>query len=168
MMIKPLHLSYFCVAISVFSLAGIFAATDFMLGSVITLAVGAGWGIFLWRKWTIGSILSLLMIVLGISLAVILGGSRLMLLVSLLAALSAWDLDAFHVRLAACEKIHDEDELFRTHLLRLASVLILGLVLPSVAFALQFELKFWQVFLLGILLLLGLSQVFGQLKRSNQ
>ena len=31
----------------------------------------------------------------------------------------------------------------------------------------QFDLKFWQVFLLGILFLAGLSQVFAQLKRSS-
>ena len=167
-MIKPLHLSYFCIGIAVLSLASVFAVTDFILGSVISLAVGTGWGLFLWRKWTIGSILSMLVIVLGISLATILGGSRLFLLLSLLAVLAAWDLDAFHIRLSGCDNLNAEEELVRTHLLRLAAVLILGLALPVVAFALQFDLKFWQVFLLGILLLLGLSQVFGQLKRSNQ
>lgn len=91
-----------------------------------------------------------------------------MLLVSLLATLAAWDLDTFHNRLVVSKKIIAEEELVRAHLLRLISVLILGAALPSIAFALQFDLKFWQVFLLGMLLLLGLSQVFVQLKRSNQ
>jgi hypothetical protein len=167
-MIKPVHLSYFCILIAVLCLASAFAIAGFLLGSAISLVVGAGWGIFSWRKWTVGTILSMLMIVLGISLATISGGSRLMLLISLLATLAAWDLDTFHNRLAASKKIITEEELVRAHLLRLISVLILGVALPSIAFALQFDLKFWQVFLLGMLLLLGLSQVFVQLKRSNQ
>jgi hypothetical protein len=167
-MIKPVHLSYFCILIAVLCLASAFAIAGFILGSAISLVVGAGWGIFSWRKWTVGTILSMLMIVLGISLATISGGSRLMLLISLLATLAAWDLDTFHNRLAASKKIITEEELVRAHLLRLISVLILGVALPSIAFALQFDLKFWQVFLLGMLLLLGLSQVFVQLKRSNQ
>lgn len=109
----------------------------------------------------------MLVILLGISLAVTLGASRLIVLISLLATLSAWDLAAFSIRLSVSNNIADEERIIRTHLLRLVSVLILGLTLPLLAFGLQLDLKFWQVFLLGILLLAGLSQVFAQLKRSS-
>jgi hypothetical protein len=84
-----------------------------------------------------------------------------------MATLFTWDLAAFHARLSTSENIADKNQLIRSHLLRLASVLALGLALPVVTFAFQFDLKFWQVFFLAILLLAGLSQIFAQLKRGS-
>ena len=134
---------------------------------LIILLVGGLWGVSIWRAWRKVEVLSLFFVILGISVAAIADGSRLLLLVSALAILATWDLSAFQGTLAANEGIYAEGELIRTHLLRLFSVLIVGATLPMIAFALQFDLKFWQVFLLGIVLLLGLSQVFSQLKRSS-
>ena len=131
------------------------------------MIVSFAWGIFLWLKWGFGSIFCMLIILLGISLAAIFEASRVIVLISLLATLSAWDLAAFYIRLISSNNIAHEDHLLQTHLLRLVMVLILGLTLPLLTFGLQFDLKFWQVFLLGVLLLVGLSQVFAQLKRSS-
>lgn len=141
--------------------------TGFYWGILVILLVGGLWGISIWRAWRMVEVLSLFFVILGISVSAIVDGSRLLLLVSTLAILATWDLSAFQGTLAANEDIYAEDELIRTHLLRLFSVLILGATLPMIAFALQFDLKFWQVFLLGIALLLGLSQVFAQLRRSS-
>jgi hypothetical protein len=163
----PLLLGYFCIVIAASALSSAFAIAEFFLGIGVTVLVSVTWGVFIWRKWIFGSILCLLIFVLGISLAVIFKGSRLILLISLLATLSAWDLAAFHLRLSASKHVTKKDQLIRTHLLRLSSVLVIGLALPLLTFGLQFDLKFWQVFLLGILLLMGLSQIFVQLKRGS-
>lgn len=167
-MVKPLQLCFFSITTAILTLSSAFVTMDFFLGIGITILIGIGWAVFVWRKWITGSILSMLIVVLGISLAVIFDGSQWVLLISLLATLSAWDLATLHVKLSTNENISNGDILIRTHLQRLFSVLILGITLPSITFFMQFDLKFWQVFLLGILLLAGLSQVFIQLKRDNQ
>ena len=165
---KPLHLSYICLAVAALTISSVFSISGFFLGIVVTVVVAIAWGIFIWRKWLFGNILSMLIFVLGISLGAIFEGSRLILFIGLLATLSTWDLAAFHAQLSASENIAEEYRLIRTHLLRLASALIIGLVLPLVAFTFQLDLAFWQVFLLGILLIAGLSQIFVQLKRGNE
>ena len=162
-----LNLSYLCIVIAALSLSIGFSLAGFLLGIAVAVVVSITWGVSIWRKWVFGNILCILVILLGISLAVTLGASRLIVLISLLATLSAWDLAAFSIRLSVSNNIADEERIIRTHLLRLVSVLILGLTLPLLAFGLQLDLKFWQVFILGILLLAGLSQVFAQLKRSS-
>ena len=163
----PLLLGYLCIVIAALTLSGAFAIAGFFLGILFVVVVSLAWGIFTWRMWNFGSNLCMLIFVLGISLTAIFEASRLILLISLLATLSAWDLVAFHVRLSATLKVNDKDQLVRVHILRLISVLILGLALPLLAYGLQFRMQFWHVFLLGILLLAGLSQVFVQLKRSS-
>ena len=165
-MIKPLHLSFLSIAISVLTLGGAFAAQGFYWGIVVAVTVGLSW-MLLARSWIYGNTISMLVMILGISLEAMFGGARLFLLISLLAALSAWDLAGFHKCLAASENLSQEETLIRTHLARLGSVLILGLALPLISFAMQFKLEFWQVFLLGMTLLVGLSQAFRQLKRNT-
>jgi hypothetical protein len=167
MLKAPLPLSFFCIFIAALTLTGAFAFQGSFLGIAVTIVVSAAWGIFIWRKWILGSNLCMLILVLGISLAAFFEGSRLILFTSLLMILAAWDLGAFYMRFSSYQNIADEDQLIRTHLLRLSGVLLLGLVLPFLAFSFQFSLKFWEVFLLGVLLLAGLSLVFAQLKRSS-
>lgn len=167
-MIKPLPLSYICLAIGILCLSAAFAMTGFFWGVLVIVLIGGLWAVSIWRSWRNLEILSPIFVVLGISIATLAEGSRFLLLASTLAILTAWDLAAFQKNLAANEEILTVDLLIRTHLLRLFSVLILGATLPVIAFALQFDLKFWQVFLLGLVLLLGLSQVFSQLRRSSQ
>ncbi len=166
-MIKPLYLSYFSLLIGIMCLSSAFMMTGFVWGIPVILVVGSLWAVSIWRAGRIIEILSLCLFILGISTAAMADGSRVLLLASALAALAAWDLSAFHYRLSANEEIREEGEIIRTHLWRLLSVLILGGTLPLITFALQFDLKFWQVLLLGVVLLLGLSQVFSQIKRSN-
>jgi len=164
---RSLILSYFCLFITFVSLALAFAVTNFPWVVLIILVLCTFWGLAIWRKWRLGEILSLFLMILCISIAAMMGSSRLLVLASSLATLATWDLSAFHKKLSENENTSAKNVLFRTHLMRLSTVLILGLALPTVAFAMTFALKFWQVFLLGMILLLGLSQVFSQLKGSS-
>jgi hypothetical protein len=166
-MIRPLYLSYISLIFALLILSVMFAQTGFIWGIVINIIVGFLWGLAIWRSWRIGGLLGLFFVILGISVAVIAAGVRWLSLVSTLSVLATWDLSSFHRKLSDNEEIREEDELIRIHLLRLSGVMLLGLTLPAIAFVLTIELKFWQVFLLGALLVLGLSQVFSQLKRSS-
>jgi hypothetical protein len=167
-MIRPLHLGYGSIAIATLTLAVSFANVGFLWGIGLALFVGAAWAVSVWRSWGMGKTVSLFCIILGISMvAVQTESARVSLLISALAALAAWDLISFAQVLQDFEQIIAEEELIRAHLLRLFSLLIVGLALPLIAFMLQFELRFWQAFLLGVILLVGLSQVFSQFKRSS-
>ena len=166
-MIKPLYLSYFSILIGIVCLSSTFVITGSIWVISVILIVGCLWAFSIARTWQIVEVLSLFLSILGISIAAMADGPRIFLMASTLAIVAAWDLSAFYHRLGANEEVREEGKIIRIHLLRLLSVLILGSTLPLMAFALQFDLKFWQVFLLGVLLLLGLSQVFSQLKRSN-
>lgn len=161
------YLTICCIFLASLALSAVFTAVGFPIGLVVAVLVSFAWGISIWRKWRTGNILCMLIFVLGISLGAILEGSRYILLLSLLSTMASWDLAAFFSRLSTDANISNENELIRTHLFRLMSVLIIGVVLSLLALSMQIDLKFWQVFLLGILLLLGLSQLFAQLKRSN-
>ena len=167
MLKAPLYLGFFSLVIAAMTLSSAFVIERFILGVLVTLMVSIAWGIFLWREWVLGSILCMLIFILGISLAAILEGSRLILLISILATLSTWDLTAFHARLATSRDIANQGYLINAHLIRLAYVLIIGLTLPLLTFTFHYELKFWQVFLLGILLLASLSYLFSQLRREG-
>ena len=167
-MIRPLYLGYIAITITTLTLSTSLVNSGFVWGIGVAVFVGIFWVISAWRYWRVGSILSLFFIVLGISVVATQNENvRVSLLISTVATLIAWDLSAFDRLLSANKQIISENELIRNHLTRLVSVLILSSVLPLFSFALHFDLQFWQAFLLGVILLAGLSQVFTQLKRSN-
>ena len=164
---RALFLSYISLVVAFVSLSLAFAMTKSLWIVLIVFVLCILWGLAIRRHWRLWETLSLFFIILNISIAAMTGSSRWLVLASSLATLTTWDLSAFHRKLSENKDIRAENELIRTHLLRLSSVLFLGLALPTIAFAMTFELKFWQVFVLGVVLLLGLSQVFSQLKRSS-
>ena len=161
------YIAYLFLVIATMSLCGAFWITGFPIGIPVSMIISVVWGIFIWRKWGFGNSFCMLIFLLEISLAAIIEAPRFLILISLIAIISTWDLATFYFRLIDSPNINYESNLIRTHILRLFSILILGLSLTILSFAMQLSLKFWQVFLLGILLLVGLSQVFIQLKRSN-
>jgi hypothetical protein len=167
MLNKPQQLSFMCLLIATLALSSLFLTAGWVFGIIGTFIMSIVWGIFIAQNWNLGSNISIIIFVLAICLAATFETSRSVLLVSLLAALSTWDLAAFHNKLSICQNIADIDHLTRTHLSRLIIVLILGLSLSFLTFGLQLNLKFWQVFVLGIMLLVSLTQVFKQLRQSS-
>jgi hypothetical protein len=161
------YLTYLFLVLASLTLCGAFWVTGFPMGIPVSIIISIVWGIFIWRNWDVGNNFCLMILLLGISLAAVIEAPRLLILISMITIISTWDLATFYFQLIASPIINDESKLIQSHLLRLFSILILGFSLTIVTFGMQLSLKFWQVFLLGILLLVGLSQVFIQLKRSN-
>ena len=167
-MLKPKHLSYFSITIASAGLASAFALEGFIWAIGVALLVGLAWIVSTRWGWQRGSTLSMFCFMLGISGAALQENIyRGLLLTSTIATLAAWDLSSFARLLEIHQNIASKEDLIRIHHRRLSAVIMIGFVLPMVAFALQLELKFWQAFLLGVILLFGLSQVFSQLRRSS-
>jgi hypothetical protein len=83
------------------------------------------------------------------------------LLVSLVAALVAWDLDHFERRLRRARPETKEADLRRVHLQRLAVVAGLGLGLGWLALGVRVELSLGWAIVLSLLAIIGLSRGLG-------
>jgi hypothetical protein len=88
------------------------------------------------------------------------------LLVGIVAALAAWDLDAFYKRLRRVTRIEQEARLVQNHLRRLLVALGLGLGLSAAALLLQYELRFGWAILLVLLVILGFSRMISSLRQT--
>ena len=81
------------------------------------------------------------------------------MLLGLVAALMAWDLRHFGMRLQAAGAITAPDELTRIHLRRLALIAGAGLLFGSIALVVRFELTFGWALLAAALAIIGLSRL---------
>lgn len=144
-----------------------------VLGSaalMVAYALGALWlpvfGILiLGVLWVVGQRLrwtwmaSVMVVLCGVAAAVgaWLELNAILLVVGLIGALSAWDLDHFTQRLRAVDSVGQERALKRRHLQRLLAADGLGLVAVVLAVNVQIKLSFGLAIALGLIALLGLS-----------
>jgi hypothetical protein len=167
-MLKELrYIAYLSLLITTITLFASLVNFGIFLGIAVAIVISTTWGFFISKNWQLGNTIIMLIFLLGISLAILSGNAREVALLSLLGALSTWDIASLKYQFSTSKNIRDEKQLVRTHFVRLANVLIIGFAFTFLSFSLKLTLKFWQVSLLGILLLGGLSQVFSFLKRSN-
>lgn len=89
------------------------------------------------------------------------------MLISLLAALTAWDLDDLRQALESDASVQREAILKRQHLQRLLLVDLLGLVLGLVALQVSIELTLGLALLLGLATILGLNRAIAFLRRES-
>lgn len=90
-----------------------------------------------------------------------------LLLMGLIAALSAWDLDAFARQLRSVDAVEQEQALKRRHLERLLIVDALALLLGVSALTVQIRLSFGLALVLALIALVGLSRALGFLGRGS-
>ena len=89
------------------------------------------------------------------------------MLVGVVAALSAWDLDHFVQRLNGVGRVTKVRDLEQRHLQRLLIVDVSGLMLSVVALGIKVEFGLVTAMLLGLLVILGLSRMVGFLRREG-
>jgi hypothetical protein len=95
------------------------------------------------------------------------GFSPFIMLVGILAALSAWDLDYMLQRFAQVKPAALMPGLARRHLQRLAAVNGLGLLLGCAALLIQVHISFTLTVLLGLAAFIALSLVVVYLRRAT-
>jgi hypothetical protein len=94
--------------------------------------------------------------------------SASVLLVGIVAALVAWDLDRFAQRLRSAGYVEAEPVLVRAHLQRLLIVAGVGLLLGLLAGGIQAPLGFGWVLGLGALAIVGLSRAIRAHNRASE
>jgi hypothetical protein len=97
-----------------------------------------------------------------------LGAGSAWMLVGLVAALTAWDLEAFGRWLQDCPAVDEARALQQTHLQRLLVADLLGLGLGLLALQLRMRLRLGFLVLLGVVLAIGLSRVVRYLRRQAE
>jgi hypothetical protein len=153
-------------------LAAILLAMGYAVGGVwkvlpILLAVAALWWIGQRRHWNLVASVALLGFVVAAALGLWMGLPAGWMLAGVVAALSAWDLDHFARRLRRVERVEMQPALERLHLRRLTSVDSLGLLLAGMALVVQYKFSFDVALVLGLVAVLGLSQVVSYLRRES-
>ncbi len=155
----------------------------FLAGLTLALEYWAGlrefWTIFLvllsllwnWgqrRGLVILDSIFLVLYTLAAAVGILAGGPPILALLTLIAAISAWDLGHFYQRLRLVQDEADVNQMSKRHLARWAILASLSLVLPLVAYSIRFELSLGVAILIGFLAVLGLSRVVSFLSRESQ
>jgi hypothetical protein len=89
------------------------------------------------------------------------------LLLSIVAALSLWDLHAFMGRIHRADQVPEAPDLERRHLKRLTMTSGLGLLLGGITLKVSMNIKFGWMLILGIALTIGLSRLIERMGRGD-
>ncbi len=137
------------------------AGTSYAIGVGL---VGIAWAAARPRKLTWAPELGFVGFVGFAALGIRLNANTLLLLLGVTAAVAAWDLNAFERRIDRPSVAWDSVRgLERSHSMRLLAALAIGAAGGWIARSLQIPFLFWPTILLGLIAVLGLSQVVGYL-----
>ncbi len=161
------NLVFFSIGLTTLDLASGYALDGLWSWVIVIMAVGLLWLLGQWRGWGQVTAAAIIVFIGLTAFGMRLNISPGWMLFSLTATLIAWDLAHFSHRLQQVDQVKELARLQRGHLQRLLLVAGLGLLLGTVALNLQFELNLgWGVFL-GALIIVGLSQVVGRVRRES-
>jgi hypothetical protein len=135
--------------------------------SLAVVALAAAWLLGHVRRWPRVSDAGLPLLTGLAAVGVLLGLSPEAMLLGLVGALCAWDLDHFLRRVAGRVQVPDPALLARRHLGRLLAVAGLGLLLGLVALRVELRLSLLAALLLGLLAVLGLGRAVRYLRRHS-
>ncbi len=161
-------LSLLCAGLATFALALSYAGQALWAGFGVDIAIGLLWLAGDWRGWDWAAEPCLAG---WVSLAAFSTWQELpagWMLIGVIAALAAWDLRHFAVRLRDAGAITQLAELTRAHLRRLTIVAASGLLLGGIALSIRVELTFgWAIFT-AALAIIGLSSLIRSGGREEQ
>ena len=146
-----------------------YAGGGHWIGATACVALGCLWLIGLHRGWsgieTLGLVGFIYLAAAGVWAAIAVA----ILLASVVAALAAWDLHRFGLRLDAGDRgqVPDRPALVRSHIRWSLGVAGVGLLISLVAPAIQIALPFGVTLLLSTLALLGVSRAIRWLNRPS-
>lgn len=150
--------------------AGAALATGYALaGSAVGAAVGAAlalaWLFLRQRSGAWPGDAGLVSCAGAAAVGMLLDAGPAWMLVALISALTAWDLDAFGRWLRGCPAAGEALSLQRRHLQRTLALDLLALGLGLLALQLHIRLRLGVLILLGLILAVGLSRVVAALRR---
>ena len=161
-------LTLLCAGLATFTLALGYAGQSLWAGVGAAVAIGLLWLAGDWRDWDWVADACLVGWVGLAAFGAWLGLTDGWMLLSVVAALTAWDLRHFAVRLRGAGAITPPAELTRDHLRRLVIVAATGLLLGGLAIGIRVELTFGWAILAAALAIIGLSSLLRAGGREGQ
>ena len=155
------------IVFAAFSVAIGYGMGSLWLVAPVFLIAGGGWVYFEWRGWDWSSSIFLLGFVAACIFGMMLLLSPLIMLLGVLAALIAWDLDHMIRRLKG---VHEEcmaECMAKQHLMRLALVNGCGLVLALAALLIRTQISLMGAIALAVMVILGIGITVGYLRRTT-
>ena len=156
------------IAVAGGALAGGYALAGRPVESALSASVAILWLILHRRGVTWAAQFGLVAAAGAAATGMMLGAGSAWMLVGLVAALTAWDLEAFGRWLQHCPAVDEARALQQTHLQRLLVADLLGLGLGLLALQLRMRLRLGFLVLLGVVLAIGLSRVVRYLRRQAE
>lgn len=153
------------IVFAAFSVAIGYGMGSLWLVVPVFLIAGGGWVFFEWRGWDWPASIFLVGFVAASVFGMLLLLSPLIMLLGVLAALLAWDLDHMSRRLKG---VHEEcmaECLAKQHLLRLMLVNGCGLVLAIASLLIRTQVSFVGAIFMALLVILGVGFTVGYLRR---
>jgi hypothetical protein len=138
------------------------------IGGLIAITVGVAWYSG-WQKdlpWA--ATWGLAYSIGAAALGVLWGLAQTWMLVAVVAALSAWDLDHFSRRLRAARRVENASELEKRHLSRLALVDGAAFLFAGTALLATVNFNFGIAFLAGLLATYSLSRLIVYLRQAGE
>ncbi len=161
-------LAYGSIAIAALGLAvGCTLAGKELLAPVVTI-LGIVWMVAVMRQWFVVSEIAMVIFISGAVYGTWQGFLPGLMLVVLVASLSAWDLVSMLARFKKVKRESIGEGIERRHLIRLAAVDGLGLVSGAAGLLIRTRLNFVMIVLLGLIVAIGLSQLLFRLQQSRE
>jgi hypothetical protein len=135
--------------------------------AIACFVIGALWFLSQWRHWTWAASLGLFVFISAAGVGIWIGLSPILMAIGVLGSLSAWDLADFSRRLGSAAPGDDLRKLEKKHLIRLASLAVVGLALILAALVLHTQISFGWVFLLTVAAVLGMVQLVNRFRRGR-
>ena len=150
-----------CAGVATLALAISYAGQALWAGAGLSAAIGLLWLAGQWRgaNWVADACLAGWVGLAAVGAWQGLAGGWMLL--SVVAALAAWDLAHFAERLRGAGHVASRAELTRAHLTRLAIVAGIGFLLGGIALGVRLELTFGWALLVAALAIYSLSRLLG-------
>jgi hypothetical protein len=129
--------------------------------------VGLLWLLSQWRRWTRVAHAGLIVFITAAGIGVWIGLNPILMALSVLGSLLAWDLADFSGRLHAAAPEDDLRILVKSHLLHLAGLGVIGLVVILAALLFHLRISFGWLFLLAFVAVFGMMQLANRLRRGG-
>ena len=153
-----------CIGLSTFLIVLSYAINQFWIASSLITILGILWMVGYLKGWKWQASVMFTLFIGASAIGLWLNLSQWLILLSMVGAISAWDLDHFTQRMKYAGLVVERTNLEKYHIKRLLVVIFFGLFLSVIALNVEVKLGFGTILLLGMIAVLGLNQVIIFLK----
>lgn len=153
-----------CIGLSTFLIVLSYAINQFWIASLLITILGILWMVGYLKGWKWQASVMFTLFIGASAIGLWLNLSQWLILLSMVGAISAWDLDHFTQRMKYAGLVVERTNLEKYHIKRLFFVNFFGLFLSVIALNVEVKLGFGTILLLGMIAVLGLNQVIIFLK----